>query len=360
MEILFLPNWSQGNPYQRLLKKTIEENDIKVKFGHYKTKWPILLNSIKANGGCDVLHIHWIDQIVEWLFWSPSKLKSYIKVFMFLIDLTLVKFSGVKLVWTVHNKFKHEKVNRFIERIICKMIYVYSERVFVHSPSAVKVISQAYHIKNDNKFRIIEHGHFIDSYKNEISKKDARKALGINDSKIIFLHFGNIRPYKGITHAIDAFIKDELLEDAVLILAGKAIDKTFEKNLELEAKKVRNIRLFFEFISDDKLQIFLNAADVCIFPFEEILTSGSVILAMSFKKAIVVPAKGCLVDIVDQQGAFFFDQTSDFVKTIDQCLEANLVQMGNHNFDLIKQYDWSGIGKKIADNYIEICGGKKV
>ena len=54
-----------------------------------------------------------------------------------------------------------------------------------------------------------------------------------------------------------------------------------------------------KFYANEELQWFFNAADVAVFPFTDILTSGTAITALSFHCPVLVPAIGCLPELVD-------------------------------------------------------------
>ena len=61
------------------------------------------------------------------------------------------------------------------------------------------------------------------------------------------------------------------------------------------------------FVPDDELQVYLRAADVVATPFLEILTSGSVLLAMSFERAVIAPRRGCVAETVGDDGGILYD-----------------------------------------------------
>ncbi|WP_242482112.1 glycosyltransferase, partial [Trichormus variabilis] len=60
-----------------------------------------------------------------------------------------------------------------------------------------------------------------------------------------------------------------------------------------------NIKFIPGFVPSEKLQIYLNACDVVVFPYRDILTSGAVMLAMSFGRACIAPRKGCIAEVLD-------------------------------------------------------------
>jgi len=95
----------------------------------------------------------------------------------------------------------------------------------------------------------------------------------------------------------------------------------------------------------------MNASDVCVFPFRKILTSGSVILAMSFGKAVIVPEQGCLKDLVDERGAIFLNDARSLVDCLNQAGKNDLSRMGNHNLQTIQKYDWKFVASKSVNLY---------
>ena len=87
----------------------------------------------------------------------------------------------------------------------------------------------------------------------------------------------------------------------------------------------------------------------------DFLTSGAVILAMSFGKPIIVPAIGCMLDILDIKGSIMYNplEKESLLKAMKKTLGADLKRMGEHNFELAKQFSWDDIAKRTYDVYRE-------
>ena len=49
--------------------------------------------------------------------------------------------------------------------------------------------------------------------------------------------------------------------------------------------------------------MFFSAADLVVLPFSDIMHSGSAILALSFNKPVLVPARGALPELQTRVGA---------------------------------------------------------
>jgi glycosyltransferase involved in cell wall biosynthesis len=87
-----------------------------------------------------------------------------------------------------------------------------------------------------------------------------------------------------------------------LLIVGKPLNQKIAK--EINSVVDNRITTVLEFIPDDDIQIYMNAADVVILPYTDILTSGAAILAMSFGKPVIAPAVKCITETIDDKGGF--------------------------------------------------------
>jgi glycosyltransferase involved in cell wall biosynthesis len=95
-----------------------------------------------------------------------------------------------------------------------------------------------------------------------------------------------------------------------------------------------------------------------VLPFKDILTSGSMMLALSFGKPIIVPDLGHIREVLDEKGNIVYDPLNNdaLFSSIQACLKFDdnkLEQMSNHNFQIANQYGWDMIGKKTYVVYQE-------
>ena len=105
---------------------------------------------------------------------------------------------------------------------------------------------------------------------------------------------------------------------------------------------------------DDELQLYLRAADVVATPFLEIFTSGSVLLAMSFERAVIAPRRGCVVDTLDEAGGILYDadDPQGLEGALRVAMDADLEAMGRHNSERLDRFDW----KRVAEATREVYG----
>lgn len=351
MKILYIPFYS-GNPYQRNLASALRVYGVNTYFIKYVINqlFPIL-RAIIVNGKPDIIHLHWTDIYLL----GNNKLISLAKSLHFILELIIVKLFGIKLVWTVHNLFNHEKkdplIEKYFHRLLCMRFY---DKIIVFSADGINVMMQTYQLPEyvKAKISVVPHGHYINNYRNKISKPEARQKLGISNRKVVFLYFGFIRPYKGILYLIKEFVKITDSE-ALLLIAGKPFSNFLEFELNKYSSEYKQIRAYLQFIPDHEIEIYMNAADVVVLPFQEILNSGSVVLAMSFAKAIISPNMGSLSEVMDKNGGFLYNPNdkSGLFNAMNQALKSDLISMGQKNYNKIKTFDWGKIARKVYEIY---------
>jgi beta-1,4-mannosyltransferase len=303
MRVVFMPNWIGGNPYQQRLIDASSELGIEITASNGRGFLPVL-GALKDSGPVDVLHIHWTHTFI----FGPKKPLPYYHGWRFVLGLAVARARGIRIVWTLHNLLDHEPRNRRAEFFFRRRIAKLADAVLVHCRYALEAAIRAYGLSCEEagKFRVIPHPNFIGVYDDTVTEAEARAALGLPESDLIFLFFGNIRSYKGVFELVDAFRKFPFPRAQLLIVGRPADDDTAHALAEAISGDAR-IRTDARFVEMSEVQIFFRAADFVVFPYREVLTSGSVLLAMSFAKAIVVPRLGCIPETVDDEFAILYE-----------------------------------------------------
>jgi beta-1,4-mannosyltransferase len=350
IKLIFLPKASDENPYQNQLIDNLQKLKITIERPENYSFFLSDISQSKPN----IVHFHWLDPF--FLIRSNNKFKSLLKILTFIGQLSILKIMGVKIVWTVHNLKNHENSNLFLDRIYRIVMAKFSNAIITHCKAAKEEVIKLFFVKRKDKIFVVPHGNYIDCYENRIDNQNARKVLDLKKSELVFLFLGLIRPYKGVFELIDIF--QQIDSDQVkLIIAGK-IYKDSPEITELLAQKIaddQRIKLIPDFVPPDKIQLYMNASDVVVFPYRDILTSGAVLLAMSFGKACIAPNKGCIGEVLDDAGAFLYDidDENGLMKAMKFALEkhSDLLVMGQHNQQLAEKYNWRHIAEMTNDVY---------
>lgn len=357
--IIHIPSYQTSNPYQKLLLDNLKRFGLDVRHGSIVEFFSMVnisvLFNVVRNFRVDIIHLHWLHPFLI----GNSRVRTIVKSLLFISQLLIVKIVGIKLVWTVHNLKNHENRYTEIELFFSRIVAQFADAIIAHCEAAKQDIQRVFNVRRKDKIVVIPHGTYSNIYKNAISQEEARNRLNLLSTDLTFLFFGKIRPYKGALELIDSFQK---LENncAKLIMAGRP----WPQVVELLRKKVEgnsNIRLVLRVIPDDEIQIYMNAADIMVFPYRDVLTSGAVILGMSFGKAIIAPGIGCITEILNSSGAFLYDTAREdaLLDAMKKALvsKAKLQEMGNYNLRLAKKLDWRNIAE-LTHRVYETCLGR--
>lgn len=348
MKVIFLPDYTVSNPYQKELSNSLKEQGVEVSLCKSIGIFSVLYHTI-IRWKPDVFHLHWNHSFII----GKTRLSSYVLFFLLFVQILILKIFKVRIIWTAHNLLRHERRFEDLEIYFHRQLLRIYDGVIVHSNSAQKSLFETYSISPkqfSQKIYIIPHGNYIKSYDNTISQAKARMELGMEESKTVFLCFGAIRPYKGVVKLIQAF-KSLSYQNINLLVAGKPLTEDFKFYLEEISKTDHRISLFLEYIPNYDVQIYMNSADVVVFPFTDIFTSGSLVLAMSFGKAIIAPNLNVIAENLDKRGVIFYgtgtdlDLTQALQKAALTCTQ-KLKQMGNYNLSQAEKFDWRSIAQK--------------
>ncbi len=220
----------------------------------------------------------------------------------FYLFIFLIKAVGMKLVWTVHDVLPHE--NYFLNNSnVMKFLAASADRKIVHSNQTTKLMaSLGFNTKSTSCVPIGSYGSL---YKNTISKRKSLSILGLKYTDFVFGMFGKIEEYKNPLQLIMAF-KNANIDNSALCIAGQCPNSELKEKMETAAGADTRIKLHLEFIDDDNVQMYLNAMDVLVYPFSDITTSSSVLLAMAFGKPVICPSIGDMRDYPDNTGYYYF------------------------------------------------------
>lgn len=252
----------------------------------------IFLSRIKKEKS--ILHYHWLE---------ISDFQSLCGMVWKIFWISLYKFLNGKIIWTIHNKFPHSNKYIYLNRTVRKYMANIADRLQVHCKTAVDTMAALFNVEK-SKFFILNHPEFSIEI---IEKEKAVEILNkrffpdkISAGDKLFLMFGEIAGYKGIKEIVKIF--NSLEEKKKLIIAGTVKKGNIKYyNRFLSAIKNKNkILIYSERISDEDIPVFLNSCDYALFNFKEVLTSGSVVLALNYNKNVIIPFKGCLKELAGE------------------------------------------------------------
>ncbi|MBX3466767.1 MAG: glycosyltransferase [Planctomycetes bacterium] len=344
MRVLMTPDYRADNPYQELLATALREQGVEVVFPTgYRRVLPIT-RSLREFGA-DVLHLHWVEPYLRPNAALPVALVRGLKT---VADLLLARATGVRVVWTVHNEVSHESRFPRLERAILRQIGRLTDQVIVHEEARRGSYAGA---------AVIPHGSFSAAYEQPLPRADAHAALGLEVTGRVFLHFGMLRPYKGIEDLLEAWSLTHLGREHVLLIAGPSPDPIYTKRLEERARAISGVRFEPGFVPADRVHVVFSAADIVVLPYRKVATSGSAMLSLSFGRPLVVPALPTLLEVLGRPGpALFFggDTGRSLAEVLTTAAQADLAPLRTAAADRVQ--GWEQVASATRDAY---CGRER-
>jgi beta-1,4-mannosyltransferase len=351
LRVIHIPTY-ETDPCHRLLFDKMKLLGIDVRDGRMVQLFSIInisiLFNVLSNFKVHIMHLHWQHPFLI----TKSRFGTIVKSLIFLSQILFIKSLGIKIFWTVHNLKNHDNRHEQLEIFFSSVLARYVHAIIVHCDAAKKNVERMYKISK-NKIIVIPQESYKNAYKNYISKEGARDRLKFSAGDFIFLFLGLIRPYKGLVELVDSFKRMD--GDAKLVIAGRPRDERLVDILKKKAEGNSNIRLIFQFIPEDEVQVYMNAADVVILPYRDVLNSGTAILGMSFGKPVIAPRIGCMPEIVTSANGFLYelDDEDGLLKVMKLAISerSELKQMGTHNLEFSERMDWSEAARLTCEAY---------
>lgn len=293
MNVAFLPVYP--NPYQRLLRDALAAEDVVVDFLERlpPSQW------LEANRGrVQILHYHWLSGLYMNRFLTP------LQVLRFREHFEMARELNYRIVWTAHNILPHRPIFSPLHKAIRRLMMANADAVITHCEYGRRELLARF--PRQGPLTVIPIGNYRVAYPATISRSEARQQLGLHPDQFLYLALGNIATYKGLEDLLPAFAHSAELRDA-LIIAGRNRDQGVVSRLARAAESDTRIRIRSEYIPDEEMQVYLLAADVMVAPFIRVLTSSSVIAGLSFDLPQVVPALGCLPELVLPDAGIVYD-----------------------------------------------------
>lgn len=351
IEILMVPDYRSGNPYQTLLAAALKDVGVVSDFSNWSELRSRVFSPPK------LMHIHWLEPI----FTDRTWFRSIGRMLIAMIGLFYFKAMGSQFVWTVHNIKGHERERSFLNWLANRVVGLLAKHVIVLNTDSLSLLRDARIVK-EHRVSLIPHGNYIDAYPRTSNPEKARDKLNISAETRVFLFFGRLRAYKGLEELIVIF-QDLQMSNAILLIVGEG-ERSVVKNLEKLIVDRSRVRMILKFVPTEEVEFYFEAADIVVLPYKNILNSGSLWLAMSFGKTCVTPKMGSAEDLLDSTNSVIYDlNDSAGLQTALAYVCENFDEAksrGKRAFERVKSVQWDEIGQKTKEVYLEALNvGKK-
>lgn len=343
LAVYFVP-YVDDNPYQRLLKDALAGERVRVQ-GANNVAFLLRAPGRRLLPGRGIVHLHWLP---------AQGYRSLPSALHMLMCMLVLRRAGHKLVWTVHNLRPHDAPHPWLNTMFSFAVARLVHALIAHADSLRLAVERQLLVSRE-RIHSIPHGNYIGEYPNVVTRQQARERVGIAEGSTCFAFVGYMKPYKGIERLLRAF---SLVRDpnARLLLAGPVVSVVYGDSIEAAARTDRRVVMDRRYIPREELQLFMNAASVLVFPFRQVFTSGSIVLAMSFGKPCIAADGPFARELLANQGNFLYDASSRgaLAGTLREAIRrdpAELELIGRRNYALAKQWSWEYVAQQTRTVY---------
>ena len=215
---------------------------------------------------------------------------------------------------------------------------------------------------------VVPHPGYFD-LRNEVDRDQAKAYLGIEDEKKVILVFGAVRSRQeaNLVEQVFSRVSKQISESRspheLLLLAPRWLKSKTRLSEQLRkyglyqdrAPTGEQFKIGFDFVHEDKIQMYLGAADVVFVPrcSSSSLNSGIIPLALTFGRVVVGPAAGVMGEMLRQSNNPTFDDEFAASKTIAKLLQCEtLFQQEQNNAAFAREkLSLKVVGQKLTDFY---------
>jgi glycosyltransferase involved in cell wall biosynthesis len=345
-----------GLYYLELLYADIVASDIRVKYAKGPTPSqtvniflsPLMLVWYRARG-YRILHIHWLFQFS--LPWARRRLWARrVMEWWFGLYLRTALASGFAVVWTAHDLLPHTQI--FANDARARDFLIAKSDVIIALSEATANELRAL---GGREVRVIPLGPYLDSYPVTTTREEARESFGFANDVVVMALVGRLEEYKGADLLLSAVAQLPSSSKIKVLVAGTCVDPAYQRELRRLADLTGGRTIArFEYVPDNDLARYLQASDFAVFPFREITNSGSVILAQSFGRPVIIPDLASLADIPHSASIRFspgLDELATVLLRAEELTEVQRKELGDAGLAWANQLDWPGVARATVESY---------
>jgi len=265
-----------------------------------------------------------------------------------------IRRRGTKVVWTVHNLAPHEGGRRD------NVAYAFVARLAhgsLHLSEAGRSLAFARYPKLATRpFSVTEHGIYPPSFP-KLTKAEARRSLGIDQSVRLVVLPGLVRSYKRpleLAHQVSTSDRDGL----VLLIAGKCDDPALLQALTLTAEQTERIIFREGLLEPEVWETCILASDCVAVPYAAVMNSGVVLAALSLCRPVAVTSSPTIKEMAQNVGPGWITAV-EHVPTPDELLETMAVESRQSASPNLNAYQWESIAERTRALYDRVLNDRR-
>lgn len=329
---------AQGNPFVRQMAQALAADGCAIEGA-----------SVASALRADVLHLHWPDHFVNRTAGRLASVRGAVKVLLMAL---LVRARRRAVVWTVHNLRPHDARHPGVERAFWPVFTRLVSGCVYLTSAGMAAAEATFPALRRTARTVVPHGSYTEVYPvYPGTPADARRSLGMPPDAAPLVFFGQIRAYKNVPGLLSAFSR---LDDpgARLIVAGSGPDERLIGEIGRDADSDGRVVITGR-VEDDDVGRVMSAAVGAVLPYHDVFNSGSLFLALSFARPVLVPRTDVFAEVQAQVGEAwvrFFDpplSAADLRRFRDDAVALT----GEETRPDLTAFDWHQLGPRIVVFY---------
>ncbi len=310
---------------------------------------PAALLDAGAPARADLVHLHWPEELYRWSGEGPPAQRAE----HLLRQLDALKAAGARLAWTVHNLAPHDHPDNPLDQRVYQAVIDRADLIVHHCECSRTLLAQRYQV-GDTAQLVAPHGHF-GAYPAGGDRAATRRRLGIAEDRVLFLHFGQVRGYKGLDLLLEGFRAARVPRRHLLIAGSYAIapgSQSLAERLRLAWVKrfSPRIRCEFRHVPDAEIGSLMAAADAVVLAHRAVLNSGVAVLGMSFGKLVVGPDTGCLGEVLGAgvNETYLANDATALARALERAADPARIAAAHRNAAVARRWDWDANARAIV------------
>lgn len=195
----------------------------------------------------------------------------------------------------VHNAMPHE--NAWMGKLFNPPLYRMADKLFTGSDTEADVLRKV--APNVSVTTLIHpvHDRFR-KFHPDVTRKIAREKLRIQSDRMVLMHLGLVRRYKGVDILLEAL--GRLPRGKVrLVVAGEFYDdKSFYEQIIERHQLQDDVTLTDHYLSDEEMALHMISADAIVLPYRNATQSGVAMIALTMGVPVIASRVGQLAQVL--------------------------------------------------------------
>lgn len=250
-----------------------------------------LIAGLRCGQGADIIHVQYQQACFGSLL-DVRFLRSINFFPFFFMGLIFYKLLGRKILYTIHELNPKNP----LQVLMLPAIWISADAIIVHSRELASILE-----RSGFGSEILTLLPFPLKRKAPLDKKRSKAELGLPPDKKVVLMFGFIHPNKGLDLAVPA--SQKFKSEAVFLVVGSPRIKGHESYYaELKKSAEGSGMLFHGYIPEEKIPLYMSAADIALVPYKWIQNSLVINLFLSYSLPVLSSDLEYFLDIEREFG----------------------------------------------------------